>query len=697
MSGNEEKAIRTICGFCHTNCGLIAYVKDGVITRIKADPDHPVNGGEICPKGRAAKEIVYSPDRLQHPLRRTKSGFKRISWDEALDTISEKLLKIRDQYGGKTIIRGVGAPVTEENRDGFSQLVAMLGSNDYVGVGHICHQPRSLGFQTVFGHMPQPDYENAKLILIWGSNPFASNRYGEVGVGFASAYGGLSSIYSSAKKRGVKLVVIDPRRNHLARLSNKWLQLEPGRDDALALAMLNVIIGDELYDKAFVEDWTIGFNELAAHIRPFTPSWAEGVTRIKASDIKEVAGLYATTKPALIREGNALDQYPNAVQATRAIAMLEAITGNLDRKGGNVFFPFPRLTPLKPAPDIQRLSADTYPMYPGVPFPAFADAILTGKPYSPRALLINHSNTLLIQANTNKTRQLLNKLKFLVVCDIFKTATTEIADIVLPEASPFERYGYRGYASPAGGFVALRRKTIDPVGESRTVFEIEYDLAKRMGLARDFPFRNNEEWISYRLTASHITFHDLKKRHIIHVTPPMKYEKYIKNGFKTPSGKVELYSQKLKDSGYAPLPEYKELDRSIIEKPSLRQEYPLIGTTRRSGSYTHTQFRNIPILRKLDKDCLLRINPEDAAARTISDGDMVRVESPDGKIEVKTKLTDEVAPGIVLIDFGWGNPGDEGENVNLLTSDKDRDPISCSTSNHRFRCQVTKGLPSHPR
>ena len=141
MSTNEEKAIRTICGFCHTNCGLIAYVKDGVITRIKADPDHPVNGGADCPKGRAGKEIVYSPDRLQYPLRKAKSGFKRISWDEALDTISDKLLKIRHQYGGKTIIRGVGAPVTEENRDGFSQLVAMLGSNDYIGVGHICHQP----------------------------------------------------------------------------------------------------------------------------------------------------------------------------------------------------------------------------------------------------------------------------------------------------------------------------------------------------------------------------------------------------------------------------------------------------------------------------------------------------------------------------------------------------------------------------
>jgi anaerobic selenocysteine-containing dehydrogenase len=690
MPKTGEKAVRTICGFCHTNCGLIAYVKDGMITRIKGDPEHPVNAGADCAKGRAGKEIVTSPDRLQHPLHKTKSGFKRISWDEALDIISDNILKIRDKYGGKTIIRGVGAPVTEENRDGFSQLVAMLGSNDHVGVGHICHQPRSMGFQTVFGHMPQPDYQNTKLIIIWGANPYASNRYGEVGVGFASAYGGLASIFSAARKRGVKLVVIDPWHNSLARRADKWLQLEPGRDDALALAMLNVIIHEELYDKAFVGDWTIGFDELAAHVKPFTPAWAEGVTRAKASDIGEIARMYATTKPALIREGNALDQYPNAVQTTRAIAMLEAVTGNLDRKGGNVFFPFPRLSPLKSAPDVERLSADAYPMYPGVPFPAFSDAVLTGEPYAPRALLINHSNTLLIQANTNKTRQVLEKLDFIVVCDIFNTATTEIGDIILPEASPFERYGYRGYADPDGGFVALRRKVIDPVGESRTVFEIEYDLAKRMGLTADFPFRDNEGWISHRLKASHVTFDDLKDKQIMRVTAPMRYEKYIQDGFNTSSGKVELFSKRLKDHGYAPLPEYLELDKRAIEQPSLKQEYPLIGTTRRSGSYTHTQFRNIPALRKLDKECLLRINSEDAAARAISNGDTAQVESPNGKMRIKAMLTDEVAPGIVLIDFGWGNPGDGGENVNLLTSDEDRDPISCSTPNHRFRCQVSK-------
>jgi anaerobic selenocysteine-containing dehydrogenase len=697
MPATREKAIRTICGFCHTNCGLIATVKDGVITGIDPDPEHPVNYGDACPKGLAGKQIVYSPDRLLYPLRKTKGGFKRISLDEALDRISDKLLKITDKYGGKTIIRCGGAPATEENRDGFSRLVAGLGSNNYVGVGHICHQPRSIGFRTVVGHMPQPDYKKTKLIVIWGANPPASRRYGEVDSGFAPAYGKFTELIPPANKTGVKLIVIDPWHNSLAGLSDRWLQPEPGRDDALALAMLNTIIREELYDKEFVENWTVGFDELAAHVEKYTPAWAEKITRVKASDIREVAELYATVKPALIREGNGIDQYSNAVQTTRAIAMLEAITGNIDGEGGNVFFPFPVLTPVTPPPDVKRLSADMYPLYPSVPFPVFADAVLTGNPYIPRALIINHSNTLLIHANSNRTRQALDKIEFIVVCDIFKTATAELADIILPEASPFERYGFRGYAGSDGGFVALRHKAIEPVGETRTVFEMEYGLAKRMGLSVDFPFSNNEEWISHRLKASNITFDELKREHIIYTTPPMQYRKYLKEGFNTPSGKVELFSRKLKNRGYPPLPEYKELDTGIIKRPSLIQQYPLIGTTRRQGDYIHTQFRNIPELRQREPECLLRINPENAVARGIGNGDMSRVETPEGKIVLKAKVTDEVAQGVILIDFGWGNPGDSGANVNLLTTDDDRDPISCSTSNHRFRCQVGKESPHSRR
>jgi anaerobic selenocysteine-containing dehydrogenase len=680
----KDKAIRTICSYCHNKCGLLAYVSNGVLRRIKGDPDHPANRGDICPKGAAIPRIVYSPDRLKHPLRRTNSGFKQISWEEALDITATKLLKIREKYGGETLIRCSGAPVSQRAWDGFAQFMAAYGSANFVGAGHICHLPREIGFSKVYGGMTRPDYKNTKCIVMWGCNPDDS-RYHE------GAHGRFTRLIPDAKRRGAKLIVIDPRRISLANIANKWLAIEPGRDDALALAMLNVIIKEELYDREFVKQWTIGFEELAEHVKGFTPEWAQGITKLQASDIREVARTYATTKPALIRAGNAFDQYPNAVQTIRAIGILCAITGNLDVEGGNVFLPKPTLSPLVGHTlDIGDLSAGRYPLYPRVPFPCFVDAILTGEPYTPKAMLVYHANPALINADSARTKQALKKLEFLVVCDIFKSATAELADIILPEASEFEQHSFEFYSSAEGGFVALREKVIEPLGESRPLFEIEYDLATRMGLNAAYPWTNNEGWLNYRLKASKITLDDLKKQSVIYTTPPLEYRKYLKHGFKTPSGKVDIYSQELKDYGYPPLPEFKDLDASFTAETKSPNNYPLIGTTRRPGAYVHTCFRNIPALRRLEPEPLARLNPEDARSRKISDGDLVAVKSPNGMIKVKTKVTDEVSPGVIIIDFGWGNPWDQGANVNILTSDNDRDPISCSTPNRRFRCQVAK-------
>ncbi len=687
MASLNEKPIRTVCGFCHANCGLLAYVSKGVLRQVKADPDHPANRGDMCPKGAAAPKVVYSPDRLKYPLRKTNSGFQQISWEEALDIVATKLMEIREKHGGETLIRCTGAPVTETARDGFVQLMAAYGSANFIAPGHICHIPREIGFGTVYGGMAQPDYRNTKCVVVWGSNPTDSRSH-------EGAYGRFTRLIPEAKRRGAKLIVIDPRHTSLADLADKWLAIGPGRDDALALAMLSVIVKEGLYDKDFVTQWTIGFEELAEHVEKFTPEWAQDITKLRASDICEVARTYATTRPALIRAGNGLDQYPNVIQTVRAIGILCAITGNLDVEGGNVFLPQPTLSRLVSHPlRRKRLSANKYPLYPEVPFPRFVDAIFSGEPFNPRAMIVHHANPALINADSTKTKQALEKLEFLVVCDIFMSATAEMADIILPEATEFEQYSFQDYASAEGGFVALRPKVIEPIGESRSVFEIEYDLATRMGLNPVYPWTNNEEWINHRLKASGITLDDLKKQQIIYTTPPLEYRKYLKHGFKTPSGKVEIYSQKLKDFGYPPLPEFKDLDASFAAETASLDSYPLIGTTRRPGVYVHTRFRNIPALRRLEPEPLLRLHPEDAQSRKIADGDLVAVQSPNGMIRIKAKITDEVSPGVIIIDFGWGNPWDQGPNVNILTSDRDRDPISCSTPNRRFRCQVTKANP----
>jgi anaerobic selenocysteine-containing dehydrogenase len=684
LVSSNEKAIRTVCGFCHNNCGLLAYVSNGVLRQVKGDPDHPANRGDICPKGIAVPKVVYSPDRLKHPLCKTSSGFKKISWEEALDITATRLLEIREKYGGETLIKCNGAPVTRASWDAFGQLTAAYGSANFTGAGHICHIPRDIAFGTVYGRMAWPDYKNTKCLIMWGSNPPDSRDY-------RGAHGRFTRLIPEAKRRGAKLIVIDPWRTNLANTADKWLAIEPGRDDALALSMLNVIIKEGLYDKEFVTQWTIGFEELAEHVERFTPEWAQGITKLRVSDIREVATAYATTKPAIILAGDGLDQYPNVIQTVRAIGILCAITGNLDVEGGNVFLPKPALSPLiKRTQGIKSLSADRYPLYPWVPFPSFVDAILTGEPYTPKAMLVYHANPALINADSTKTKQALEKLEFLVVCDIFKSATAEMADIILPEASEFEQYGFQHYASVKGGFVALKSKVIEPVGETRPVFDIEYELAKRMGLDAAYPWTNTEEWINYRLKASNITLDDMRKQQIIYATPPLEYRKYLKHGFRTPSGKVEIYSQELEDHGYPPLPEFKDLDTSLADETDSPDSYPLIGTTRKPGIYVHTRFRNISELRRLEPEPLARLNPRDAQSRKIADGDLVAVQSPTGIIKLKAKVTDELSPGVVMIDFGWGNPCDQGPDVNILTSDKDRDPISCSTPNRRFRCQVTK-------
>ena len=655
-----------------------------MLRRVKGDPEHPANRGDICPKGAAAAKLVYSPDRLKYPLRKTKSGFKQISWEEALDITATRLLEIREKYGGETLIRCNGAPVTQAAWDAFVQFMAAYGSTNLTGSGHICHIPRDIAFGTVYGGMAWPDYKNTSCLVMWGSNPSDSRDY-------RGAHGRFTQLIPEVKRRGAKLIVIDPMRTELANIADKWLAIEPGRDDALALAMLNVIIKERLYDEEFVTQWTVGFEELAEHVERFTPEWAQGITRLRASDIREVARIYATTKPAIILAGNGPDQYPNVVHTVRAIGILCAITGNLDTEGGNVFLPKPTLSPLINHPSgIKRLSADRYPLYPRVPFPSFVDAILSGEPYTPKAMLVYHANPALINADSTKTKQALEKLEFLVVCDIFKSATAEMADIILPEASEFEQYGFKSYASAEGGFVALKSKVIEPVGESYPAFEMEYELATRMGLNAAYPWTNTEEWINYRLKACGITVDDLKRQPIIYTTPPLEYRKYLKHGFKTPSGKVEIYSQELKDYGYPPLPEFKEPDAPFAGKTASPDSYPLIGTTRKPGVYVHTRFRNIPALQKLEPEPLARLNPEDARSRKIADGNLVAVNSPNGMIKVKAKVTNEVSPGVVIIDFGWGNPWDQGPNVNILTSDNARDPISCSTPNRRFRCQVSK-------
>ncbi len=682
----EDKVIRSLCGFCHANCGVKVHMRDGRVARVEGDEEHPVNRGYLCPKAAGIKPLLESEDRLKFPLKKTKGGFAAISWDEALDLAADRLLKVRGQYGPEALIHCHGAPVTYGARDGFLQFMGTYGSPNFTGAANTCFVPRLVAMMQSFGGRPEPDYENTKLVIFWASNPVNSTRFC-----CYAAYDGFHQIVPRLKEKGVKTIAVDPMRSETIALVDDWIRPNIGTDAALALSMAHIIIKEGLYDEPFVTRFVVGFDEIRKHVEPLTPEWAEKITSVPADRIRELARLYAGADGAIIVDGNGFDMHTNGVEMVRSLCLLIALTGNIDKAGGNVFYSFVPQTPLPTVKaEKKRLGFEKHPLFPLVPFPVVKEALLADQPGGPKAMIVHHANPVLIQANQKRTEQALRKLDFLMVVDVVPTATTEIADLVLPAAADLEMVDFRAYSSVRGGFVALREKVVEPVGESKPVFEIEYELAKRMGIGQDYPFRNAEEWLNFSLRPAGVTLDDLRKKQIIYASPPVVYKKYEKDGFNTPSKKVECYSARFKAAGYEPLPAFHYPKESDSTNPELSKEYGLLGTTRRLAEFVHTRMRNLPVLNKRYPDPLLFLHPLDAQSRGIRKDDMVEVKSPRGKIEVKAKVTEEVGPGMISIDFGWGNPTDKKPNVNLLTEDAVWDPISGGYPNRLFKCEVRK-------
>ena len=680
----KEKVVRSICGFCHSSCGLRIHLQDDRISRIEGDPDHPFNRGHLCPKAQMLKPLLESEDRLEFPLKKTKGGFVRISWDEALDLAADRLTKIREKHGPESLVHLSGAPVTYGGRDGFLQFMGAYGSPNFTGASNLCAVPRQVAFIQAFGGRPEPDYENTRLAVYWGSNPVNSTRFSVY-----AAYDGYNSIVPRLKERGVRIIAVDPMRSETISLADEWIRPNIGTDAALGLSMIHTIIREDLYDRDFVAKWVLGFDEIKKHVEALSPEWAEGITSIPAERIREFARMYAKTDGAMICDGNGLDMHTNGVDMVRVLCMLIALTGNIDKPGGNVFF---SIVPQTPLPTVKSgkpwLGSRQFPLFPKSSFPAVKEALFGEPSGRPRAMIVHHGNPVLIQANPERTRRAFAALDFLMVLDVFPTATSEIADLVLPAAADGEAVDYRAYASSRGGFLALREKISAPRGESRSVFEIEYELAGKMGIAEGYPFRNAEEWIDFVLQASHVSLKDLRASQILYVSPPVVHRKYETDGFKTPSKRVECFSERFKGAGYSPLPNFEYPKESRITNPEYSGDYPLSGTTRRPAEFVHTKLINLA--GRKHPDPFVMIHPLDAQKREIQEGDPVEVASPRGKIQVKARISENVGPGLVAVDFGWGNPTDKKARLNLLTSDQVWDPVSGGYPNRLFQCEVKK-------
>jgi anaerobic selenocysteine-containing dehydrogenase len=562
-----------------------------------------------------------------------------------------------------------------------------------------CFIPRVTVSRLTYGGFVVADYYGdvtPKTILFWGHNPVITGPDGE-----------LSFPLKRALAAGSFGIAIDPRRSETAKRCQMWLPIRPGTDCALALAMIHVIINEEVYDREFVEKWTVGFEKLREHVSDYTPQWAEAITWVPAQDIVAAAKRYAVEKPSVLEWGVAIEQNPNSLQTVRAISLLRGLTGNIDIPGGDILGmeiirPYPVMRNQLPEGMLaKRIGSDQFKLLsgfraamPSAHIPGLFKAMRTGDPYRIRALLVFGGNPMLTVANTREVYESLLKLDLLVVTDMFMTPTAALADYILPAAFWPEINQIIEIPFVAENAVLAQQKVVQ-VGECRQDEEIMIDMARRLNLPG--AEETLEDILNYRLEPLGVTFEELKRKHIIF--PPHEYYKFEKKGFGTPSKRVELYSKSLERLGYDALPTFREPPESPDSQPELAQKFPCILITgSRRREFFHSEHRQIESLRRRRPHPIAEINPATAERYGIAAGDWIYVSSPHGRIRMKAEVTEDIRKGVVNIDHGWWFPEREGpdfgvweSNANLLTSNAPPyDPAFGSYQLRGLLCSIEK-------
>ena len=697
--------LKSVCRSCHGGCGVLLHVRDGVLVKVEGDRESPLNHGRLCPIGTVTVDIVNHPDRLKYPRRRIgprgSGQWTRISWDEALDEISERLLAIREKFGPEAIALGTGTG--RHHIRWVSRFGHALGTPNWCEPGFAqCFHPRVNTCLLTFGDFPVSDFTGGTppaCMLFWGHNPLNSGPDGETRFNVREAL-----------DTNPKVIVVDPRETELARRADIWLQLRPGTDDALALAFLNVIIGEDIFDAPFVNQWTYGFDALRSHVRTFTPEWASSITWVPADKIRGAARLFARTKPAMLEWGCAIEHTPKCIQTIRAISMIPALSGNVDVPGGWVFGMhgigrFPSLIEnLTPEANAKRLGADRFKLLagegadlPAAHIPTLLQAMREGKPYPVKAFLVFGNNTLTTYANSSLVYKSLMNLDYMVCADLFMTPTAELADIVLPAALWPEIDQLAGLPTVAANVVLANQRAVR-IGECKSDEEIFVELARRMKLP--VGTESVEDVLNGQLARGglDITFEQLKEKGSIIV--PFKYRKYEDGGFRTPTGKIELYSTRFEELGYAPLPYYEEPPESPVSQPDIFEDYPLVLTTgARIPCFFNSEHRQIENLRKARRDPMTEIHPETAARYGIKKGDWMWIETKRGRIRQRAKVTTGIDPRVIAAEHGWWFPEDAApeygvwkSNVNLLTDNQP--PYDRAMGTYQLRALLCRVAPA---
>ena len=613
-----ETVTPTVCFSCHSTCEALVYSesKTGEVLRVEGDPTSPQTRGILCAKGLAARDLLYNPTRLKMPLRRVgargEGKFEEISWDEALEITADKLLEFRDRYGPQSLA------LLEGTRRGWSRVYSrfcnLFGAPNHGAAGWAqCLWPRLVDCNLTFGgaqYMETFDFPNTHCILAWGVNP-------------PTSWGVRAADIMDARMRGAALLVIDPQLSETAAKADLWLQPRPGTDMALALAMIQVIISENLTDVPFVREWTVGFERVAEQTRAYTPAWAEKITGVPAEKIALAARVYARAKSACLIRGLALDQMHDSVQVCRATSILASITGNIGRPGGNILVSsrgevsqnthrFICSDELPEQVRRLRIGYDEFPLLcgelspvPSAHMPSLWRAMATGKPYPIRCAMIFGSNAAVSYTNSDMVQKALETLDFLVVSDLFLTPTGRMADIVLPASAWLERDNVISSFQSNNTHTLIQQKAAS-VGQARSDVDIICELARRVGLGDRF-WKDARALYDDLLAPAGVTFQEAAKRRRLYA--PLRYETYREKGFQTPSGKIELYSSLAKQNGCDPAPRYTPPFES--GRPS--EQYPLLMSTgRHESAFRISENRQNPYLLELAPRAYLYINPATA-------------------------------------------------------------------------------------
>lgn len=710
MSTGGIYKIRTICPLlaCPSYDGIVATVENNRVTRIDGDKDHPWTKGHICPKGRHEWQTLHHPQRFKQPLLKTSSGRKEISWEEAIEIAAERLGEIITIFSPMSICSTMPFPA-------MAFFTRSLGSPNEMSNTDLCQGTCELADQLTYGdvitiYRSSEDFRNSKCILLVGTN-------------MPHSAGGQWQDVLYAKRNGAKIIVVDPRRCEAAKAADIYLQIRPGTDGALALAMINVIISESLYDADFVNNHCLGFDKLCEHVKQYTPEWAAEITWLSPNEIVKVARTYANNRPASYRGNLGLGQHSNSTQAARAFATLIAITGNIDVPGGNRLPEQPPVglgifgSSVYPTKDMERarvsrdveaqmLGADRFPLWAGpdsvmhLPHnPTIINAILTGEPYPIKGWVIMYANPVLTYASAGRVIEAMKKLEFLMVLAYTPSPTSDLADLILPLAHPFERNGAQ--FSSYGNWLSAAPKLVEPPTGCRDDVRILHDIAERM-VQRGYipqnliPWKNSDEILEASFVDSGLNYGDLCENGPIIRKP--NYKKYVENGFKTPSGKVELYSSRMERYGYEPLPTYKECIESPEYPSRLTEKYPLYLTTRRCQEHYLSRSSAYEWVREMVPYPQLHIHPSTAGERGIKEGDKVVIETPKGSIQHVATLTEDIHPQVVNGVFGWWLPEKETlengyleTNVNAIASyEPPYDPEVGINRVQGVQCQVYK-------